>query len=165
MPSRRLAPAPSNVELLSEGNGSVVVGDHAESVGVGRGEGNAVVDVEDAAGAARRVDVAGRRDLVRLGVDLTGRPDAAARDGGLGGGGRLSVLREVVSAEEGAGDTLLQEGVAVVSRLDDRELEAARVLRVVSLFCKTLHEDVLTFRFRCSWQFLVRSAIVVPGPM
>lgn len=119
---------PSNVELLGEGEGGVVVGDDAAGRGVGAGERDAVVDVEDALGAARRVDVAGTGDLVALGVDLALLPDAATLDRGLGGGGGSSVLAEVVGAVEVAGDALLELSVAVVGRLKDGELEATRVL-------------------------------------
>lgn len=122
------ARAPGNVDLLGQGVGGIVVRDHAEGGRVGAGEGDAVVDVEDAIGAARREDVAGSRDLVRLGVHLAVRPEATAGDGRLcrGGGGR--VLAEVVGAVEGAGHTLLELGVAVVCALENGELEAAGVL-------------------------------------
>lgn len=137
-----LALAPRKVNLLGEGNGGVVVGDEAAGGGVGAGEGDAVVDVEDAVGAAGREDVAGRGDLVGLGVDLALLPDAAARDGRLRGRRGRSVLAEVVGAVEVAGDASLELGVAVVGALQDGELEAAGVLfgpcqhRCLSLCCR-----------------------------
>lgn len=122
------ARAPGNVDLLSESDGGIVVGDEAAGGRVGAGEGDAVVDVEDAVGAAGREDVAGRRDLVGLGVHLALLPDAAAGDRGLRRGRRRRVLAEVVRAVEVARDALLELGVAVVGALEDRELEAAGVL-------------------------------------
>lgn len=123
-----LARAPGDVDLLGEGDGGIVVGDETAGGGDRAGEGDAVVDVEDAVGAARREDVAGRGDLVGLGVHLAVGPDAAARDGRLGGGGRLRVLAEVVGAVEVASHALVELGVAVVGALEDGELEAAGVL-------------------------------------
>src|SRR4029434_2169947 len=115
-------------DLLGEGDGGVVVGDEAAGAGVGAGQGDAVVDVEDAGGAARREDVAGGGDLVVLGVDLAVGPDAAAGDGGLRGGGGLRVLAEVVGAVEVARHALVELRVAVVGAVEHRELEAAGVL-------------------------------------
>jgi len=129
-----LARAPGDVDLLGEGDGGIVVGDEAAGGGDRAGEGDAVVDVEDAGGAAGREDVAGRGDLVGLGVHLAVGPDAAARDGRLGGGGRLRVLAEVVGAVEVARHALVELGVAVVGALEDGELEAAGVL----LVCQSL---------------------------
>lgn len=122
------AGAPGDVELLSEGDGGIIVGDEARRGAVGAGEGDAVVDVEDAVSAARREDVAGRRDLVRLGVHLALLPDAAARDRRLRGRRRAGVLAEVVGAVEVARDALLELRVAVVRALDNGELEATGVL-------------------------------------
>jgi hypothetical protein len=118
------------VDLLSEGDGGIVVGDLAGLGGVAGGEGNAVVDVEDAAGAAGRVDVAGGRDAVGLGVDLAVLPQAAAGDHGLGRGRGRGVLREVVGRVERPGDGRVELGIAVVGAVDNGELEAARVLEV-----------------------------------
>lgn len=74
---------PLEVELLGESNGGVVVRDDADGGGLGAGEADAVVDVEDAVGAAGRVDDRGGGDLVGLGVDLSLGPDASTGDGGL----------------------------------------------------------------------------------
>lgn len=123
-----LAAAPRDVELLGEGKGGVVVGDLADGGAVGAGEGDAVVDVEDAIGAARREDVAGGRDDVRLCVHLALGPDAATLDRRLRRRRRLGILAEVVGAVEVARHTLLEQRVAVVRALEDRELEAAGVL-------------------------------------
>lgn len=124
-----LAGSPVDVDLLGESNGGIIVGDLADGGAVGAGERNAVVDVEDAVGAAGREDVARGGDLVRLGVHLALRPDAAARDGRLRGRGCRSVLAEVVRAIEGSGDALVQLGIAVVRALDNGELEPAGVLQ------------------------------------
>lgn len=121
---------PLEVELLGESNGGVVVRDDADGGGLGAGEADAVVDVEDAVGAAGRVDDRGGGDLVGLGVDLSLGPDASTGDGGLRRRGRRSVLREVVCRVEGAGDALVELSVAVVGALDDRELESTGVLEV-----------------------------------
>lgn len=118
------------MDLLGKGNSGVVVGDLADGGAVAAGERDAVVDVEDAVGAAGRVDVARGRDLVVLGVDLAVGPDAAARDRGPGRGGGAGVLGEVVGAVEGARDAGIQLRVAVVGAVDDGELEAARVAEV-----------------------------------
>lgn len=77
---------PADVDLLGEGDGGVVVGDLARGGSVARREGDAVVDVEDAGGAAGRPDDGGGGDLVLLGVDLAVGPDPAAVDGGAGRG-------------------------------------------------------------------------------
>lgn len=162
--SHLFAGAPGDVDLLGEGNGGVVVGDLADGSAVAAGEGDAVVDVEDAAGAAGRVDVAGGGDAVGLGVDLARLPDAAACDGGLGGGGGAGVLAEVVGAVKGAGDALLELSVAVVGGLDNGELEAAGVLCRECLLALAFVSLTFTgmgvctgstFRERWSWQFLV----------
>jgi hypothetical protein len=125
-----LAGLPGEVDLLGEGDGGVIISDLAEGGGVGAGEGDAVVDVEDAVGATGRVDVARGRDGVGLGVDLAVGPDAAARDGGLGRGGGGRALAEVVGAIEGARDARVQLRVAVVGAVDHGELEPTRVLEV-----------------------------------
>lgn len=128
--SHLFAGAPGDVDLLGEGDGGIVVGDLAAGSAVGAGESNAVVDVEDTAGAARRVDVAGGGDAVGLGIDLAASPDTATGDGGLGGGGGTGVLAEVVGAVEGAGDALFELSIAVVGGLNDGELETRGVLEV-----------------------------------
>jgi hypothetical protein len=130
--SRRLLGAgdPAEVDLLGEGNSSIIVGNLAGLAGVGAGERNAVVDVEDTVRTAGRVDVRRGRDRVRLGVHLTRLPNAAAGDDGLGGGRGAGVLREVVGAEEGACYRLVQLSIAVVGAVDDGELEARWVLEV-----------------------------------
>ena len=125
-----LACLPGEVDLLSEGDGGIVVGELANGGAVGAGEGDTVVDVEDAVGAARGVDVAGGGDGVGLGVDLALGPDAASADGGLGRGGVAGRLAEVVGRVEGAGHAALELSVAVVRAVDDGELEAAGVLEV-----------------------------------
>lgn len=123
-----LAGLPGKVDLLGEGDGGIIISDLADGAAVGAGEGDAVVDVEDAVGAAGGVDVAGRGDGVGFGVDLAAGPDAATLDRGLGGGGARRALGEEVGAEEGARNAGLEVGVAVVGAVDDGELEAARVL-------------------------------------
>lgn len=125
-----LAGLPGQVDLLGEGDGGIVVGELADGAAVGAGEGDAVVDVEDAVGAAGGVDVAGGRDGVGLGVDLALGPDAASADGGLGGGRVAGRLAEVVGRVEGARHARVELGVAVVRAVDDGELEAAGVLEV-----------------------------------
>lgn len=125
-----IARSPAEVDLLGEGDGGIIVGDLAAGRAVGAREGNAVVDVEDAVGAAWREDEAGGGDLVVLGVDLAGLPGGATLDGCLGSGGRRGVLAEVVRAVEGAGHALLELRIAVVRALDDGELEATGVPEV-----------------------------------
>lgn len=126
---RLFALDPGDVDLLGEGDGGIVVGDEAAGRGVGAGQGDAVVDVEDAGGAARRVDDAGSGDLVVLGVHLAIGPDAAAGDRGLSRRRGLRVLAEVVGAVEVAGDASVQLGIAVVGAVEHGELEAAGVLK------------------------------------
>lgn len=77
---------PGNVELLGEGNGGIVVGQLAGSIGVLAGQRNAVVDVEDAGGAAGRPDGGGGLDGVLLGVYLAVGEGAAAVGSHAGGG-------------------------------------------------------------------------------
>ena len=57
--SSLLAGLPVDMNLLGESDGSVVVGDLTEGGRVAAGQRNAVVDVEDAGGAARRPDHGG----------------------------------------------------------------------------------------------------------
>lgn len=165
------AGAPEELEVLRELERGIVVGELAAGVLVGRGERQAVVDVEDALGAARRPDVAGGGDLVDLGVDLAVSPDSAARDGRLRGGGGRSILAEVVGAEEGARDALVELRVAVVRALDSGELEARGVLPAVGVSIRLLAKSGTrrrsphTLRVRWIWQFLVRSEAFAPGPM
>lgn len=116
------------MDLLGEGDGGIVVGELAGGGAVGAGEGDAVVDVEDAVGAAGRVDHARGGDAVGLGVDLAAGPDAAAADGGLGRRRVRRRLAEEVGRVEGACHARVELRVAVVRAVDDGELEAARVL-------------------------------------
>lgn len=74
------------MDLLRQGDGRVVVGDGAVGRRVGRHQRDAVVDVQDARGAAGRPDDGGRGDKILLSVDLQrgkkeeeGRVSAAAR--------------------------------------------------------------------------------------
>lgn len=122
-----LALPPAEVELLSKGDGGIIIGDLSAGRAVGAREGDAVVDVEDAVGAARGPDVAGRGDLVVLGVDLALGPDTATLDRGLRGRGGLSVLAEVVGAVEGSSDTGLELSIAVVGAIDEGKLETAGI--------------------------------------
>lgn len=57
--ARGSALLPCNVELLSEGNGSIIVGELSSSGAVGGSEGDAVVHIEDTVGAAWRPDGSG----------------------------------------------------------------------------------------------------------
>jgi len=126
----RLAAEPVEVDLLGKIDGLVVGGDLAGSRGLGRGKSDAVVEVEDGGGAARRVDDGGVGDGVHAGVDVAAGPLAAAGKGGAGGGGLGGVRVEEGGGEEGGGDAGLELGVAVVGRLDDGVGEAGRVLEV-----------------------------------
>lgn len=74
------------MELVGEGDGGIVVGQLAAGLGVAARERDAVVNVEDAVGAAGGPDGGGRLDLVVLGVDLALREVGAALDGHAGGG-------------------------------------------------------------------------------
>jgi len=123
-----LARVPDNVDLLRQGDGRIVVRDHARGAAVGAGQGDAVVDVEDGVAAlAARARVVGGRKVRLLGVDLAVGPNAAARDGG-GAGGRVGrVSAEVVGRVEGARDALVELGEAVIGAVGDGEAEAGRV--------------------------------------
>lgn len=109
------------MNLLAHVDGGIVISKLARGIAVRRGQGDAVVDVEDLGGAALALDVVGRGDHVLLGVDLAGRPEAAAADRRLRGAGLGGVRAEVVLAEEGAGDARVELGVAVVGAVDDCE--------------------------------------------
>lgn len=115
------ASEPLDVDLLAHVDGGIIVSELAKGIGVGRGQRDAVVDVEDLGRPALGLDVVGRGDHVLLGVDLAVRPDAAAGDRGLRGAGLGGVRAEVVLAEEGAGDPGLELGVPVVGAVDDCE--------------------------------------------
>ena len=58
------------MDLLRQGDGGVVVGNGAGGARVGRRQRDAVVDVEDARGAAGRPDDGGGGDQILLGVYL-----------------------------------------------------------------------------------------------
>lgn len=58
------------MDLLCEGDGGIVVRDGARGGGVGAGQSNTVVDVEDAGGTARRPDNSSGGNQILLGVDL-----------------------------------------------------------------------------------------------
>ena len=75
---------PRDVNLLGEGDGGIVVGQFAVGAGVARRERDAVVDVEQAVGAAGRPDDGRGLDLVVLGVDLAIGERAAAAYGHAG---------------------------------------------------------------------------------
>ena len=125
-----LARLPRQVDLLRERDRGVVVGDLAGSGAVGGGQGDAVVDVEDAVGAAGAKDVAGGGDLVLLGVDGAAEPLAAALDARLRRRRRRRVLAEVVRRVERPRHAPVQLRVPVVRAVHHRELEPPRVLEV-----------------------------------
>lgn len=116
------------MHLLGERDGCVVVGDRAGGRAVGRSQGNAVVDVQDALGSTWRVDDAGGGDLVVLGVDLAGSPKSTTRNGSSRGGRGGGILGEVVGAQERARDAGVKLGVAVVGAVEHGELEATGVV-------------------------------------
>lgn len=127
------------MDLLAHVDGGIVVGELARGVGVGRCQGDAVVDVEDLGGAALALDVVWRGDHVLFGVDLAGGPDTATSDGRLGGAGLGGVRAEVVLAEEGSRDAGIELGVPVVGAVDDCEGVAGRVAECqVDLLCALL---------------------------
>jgi hypothetical protein len=72
------------MQLLGEGDGRIVIGQFAARLAVLAGERNAVVDVENAVGAAGRPDGGRGLDAVLLGVDLAVGEGAAAGEGGAG---------------------------------------------------------------------------------
>lgn len=162
-----LTSTPVEVDLLSESDRGVIIADGARSGAVCAGERNTVVDVENAARATGGVDVAGSWDLVGLGVDLALGPDTATGDGCLCGGRGRRVLAEVVGAVKGTSDALVELSISVICALDNGELEATGILRaaVVSNLQVCGLETLLTLRFRWSWQFLVFSEGLTPGPM
>lgn len=112
---------PSNMDLLAHIDGSIVISKLAKGIGVGGGERDAVVDIEDLGLTTFALDVVGGRHHILLGVDLASGPEPAAGDGGLRGAGVGGVRAEVVLAEEGARDARLKLGVAVVGAVDDGE--------------------------------------------
>jgi hypothetical protein len=112
---------PSNVDLLAHVNGSIVISKLARGIAVGRGECDTVVDVQDLSLAAFALDIVGGGDRVLLGVDLSGGPDPATGDGGLGGAGVGGVRAKVVLAEEASCDACVELGVPVVGAVDDCE--------------------------------------------
>lgn len=74
------------MHLLGKGDRGVVVGDLARGARVARRQRDAVVDVENSGGAARRPDDGSRRDLVLLSVYLAISPDPTSVDRGPRGG-------------------------------------------------------------------------------
>lgn len=136
------------MDLLAHVDGGIVVSELPRGIGIGGGQRDTVVDVQDLGSAALALDVVRRGDHVLLGVDLPGSPQAAASDGGLGGAGLGGVRAEVVLAEEGAGDAGVELGVSVVGAVDYGEGVAGWVaesqvdlLDVSSVLC-TMAESV-----------------------
>jgi hypothetical protein len=72
------------MQLLSESDSSIVVGQLTTSLAVLAGKRNAVVDVKDAVAAAGRPDGGRGLDAVLLGIDLTLFEGAAAGEGRAG---------------------------------------------------------------------------------
>lgn len=81
-----LACLPADVNLLSKGDGGIVVGDLTRGRAVAASERNAVVDVENSRLSARRPDHRGGGDLILLGVYLPINPGISASDGCLSRG-------------------------------------------------------------------------------
>jgi hypothetical protein len=142
------------MQLLSESDSSIVVGQFTASLAVLGGKRNTVVDIEDTVAAARGPDGGSGLDAVLLGVDLTLFEGTAAREGrtgcllmiclvdGLGVDGSVfvagswltyggtGVLREVVSGDETTSDTFVETGPAVVGSINHGVLETTRVCEV-----------------------------------
>lgn len=72
------------MQLLGERDGRIIVGQLTSRLGVLASQRNAVVDVQDAVGAAGRPDSGGGLDAVLLGVDLAVGEGATADEGGAG---------------------------------------------------------------------------------
>lgn len=124
------ASLPGNVNLLGEGDSSIIVGELAVSAGVAGRERDAVVDVKETGGAAGRPDNSRGLDLVVLSVNLTIGECTTATDGHAGGRSRCGILREEIGCQESASDALVQPGPSVVGSVHNCVLEASRVLQV-----------------------------------
>lgn len=131
-PNLRLGCArlPRDVNLLGESDGRIVVGELAVGSAVGAAERNAVVDVQDTGGSARRPDYGSGLDLVLLGVDLAVGEGTATSHGHACSRGLSGILREEVARHEVPFDTLVEACPSVVGSGDDGVLEAAGVLEV-----------------------------------
>lgn len=116
------------MDLVSEGNSSVVIRNFAGGAAVCARKGDAVVDIKDTGSTARGEDKASSGDLVVLGIDLTSGPDSASSNGSLRGGGCSSILREIVGGEEGSSNASVKLGVTVIGAIDYGELEAAWII-------------------------------------
>lgn len=121
---------PGNVELLSEGNGGIVVGKLSGSVALGAGQGNAVVDVEDTGSTAWRPDSSGRFDAVSLGIYLPVLECSTSNCGHAGGRSLAGILREVVGGNEVTSDTLIETSISVVGGVNNGVLKASGILEV-----------------------------------
>jgi hypothetical protein len=120
---------PLQVDGVGEGDGSIVVRYGAGGGGALGGQGDTVVDVQDAVCSARREDVGSGWHGVGLGVDLARSPDTASCDHrGRCCSGR-GILREVVGGQEGPGNAGIKLGIAVVGGIDNSKVEAAGVLQ------------------------------------
>lgn len=115
------ASEPFDMDLLAHIDGGIVISELPKGIGVRGGQRDTVVDVQDLGGAAFALDVVRGGDHILLGVDLSGSPEAAAGNGGLGGAGLGGVRAEVVLAEERSGDSCIELGVSVVGAVDDCE--------------------------------------------
>jgi hypothetical protein len=142
------------VQLLRECDGRIVVAQLSTSAGVLASKRNAVVDVQDAVGAAGGPDGSRGLDAVLFGVDLALFEGAAAREGGAGcllGSvserskpfctnmscrgrvvtyGGSGILAEVVRRDEASRHSVVQTCPAVVGSIHNGVLETTRVREV-----------------------------------
>lgn len=141
-----LALLPLYVRDLSELEISRIRGEQAGRLGIGRRQADLGVDVEHAAGAARRPDGGGGVGGVMLQVIAIHWAIERVRSRRLlqsasyhAGAGRVharrwtylvSLAREVVSRLEHSSDTLVNGGITTVIGTEHRVLEASRVLDI-----------------------------------
>ncbi len=114
------------MNLLGEGDSRVVIGHLTGGGVVPTGQGDAVVDIEDAAGPAWAEDVAGGGHLVVLGVDGAGEPLSAAFDAGLRRRRGRRILAEVVGRVESSGNAPVELRIPVIRAVDDSRTGSRR---------------------------------------
>ena len=128
-----LATTPIEEELVNEAavdaDGGVVVADVTLGIAVSAGQRNAVVDVEDTVGTARRPDNRGIVNDIFLGVGVANLEVGVVRaaEGGPGVGQVVGILGEEVGGVEAGSNGAVKLDEAVVGGSDNAQLEARRV--------------------------------------
>lgn len=115
---------------MGKSDGSIIIAHLARGISILAGEGNAVINIEDAVCAAGAPNGSRGFDRVLLGVDEPVGQGAAASHRHARRLRLARVLAEVVRRDEGPVHPVVQPRPPVVRRVDNRVLEATGVPQV-----------------------------------